>query len=1119
MFIISALEKAKGSFRPALFLFNWFLLSSLSYQSAVVAQTTYYVANAGNDSNNGTTTSTPFQSLAKVNSLALQAGDQVLFRRGDTFRGTLTIRRSGAVNKPIIFDAYGTGSKPILSGSVPVTNWTSAGNNIWQASCASCGGAVTGVYRNGTALPLGRFPNADAPNKGNLTIRAHTEKYQIFSQEHLPDNVDWKGAEVVMRPAAWIIDRAVVDAQYGDALNLFNYSNYTPRDNSEYFFQNHPATLDKNGEWCYDQANKKVLVYTNQGAPTDGLYTATAYSLGVDIANVSYITLRNLNIAETLNTSINGQNVSNFAMTDLDITNAGEDGIVISGSGNNILLENSKIKTVNNNGVWIGPYQTVNIRGNDMRRIALIAGRGKSGDGQYNGISSMANQNVMIENNVIDSVGYNGVTFWTNTTIRQNVIANFCFSKIDGGGIYSHNAGKSPMTNIHLLSNIIYTNPLPAGGTPWADYTIGIFLDDCVENVEIKNNTVFGNAQWGVFLHGAPNVTFTDNTLYNNRLSQLNVYHNYGICPIRNETVKRNIFVSKNPTQLAAQYESNADDILQYGLIDSNYYASPFNESAMIRGVAFNRGGNFNVNGWNQFSGGHDAHSRSSPLLYNEFKNEGSGGISRINSPFDEWTEGWELVYSPYGNAELAYAPQSPLDGGSMRISFPVLSGQSNSYAQVVKRFGNLSKGKGYVLRFDAVSSVDVPILVYLRQYGFPYQEFDRRYPVTIGATRKSYELPFIGTAFENDPVVMFQTDTEGPVIWIDNVRLQEDVPIINQPDDLIQLYYNPTLKDSTIILPAGAFRDVKNQAYANLVLLKPFTSIILLKDTIPLPPADLSLSLASKKRILQVNEPTEIRLRVRNEGNTQAELARWTYRLPANLQFIDSAGQPYTDNVLNGTVNQLAPQTDTTFSILVKPTLGGLFRTSAQLTTATSHDPDSNPNTGTYDGEDDASTTELRVGASASIFESPNPNQRPLPAVVSNQPVPDPAKADLSLAMSVNQRIPVVGDVLSYTISVSNAGGRTADGVQLQNMLPTGFQLVEATDWTINGLTMTRTLPSLLSGTTTTVSFRVRVLTPGHWVNQAQISASNVGDPDSTPGNGFTNGEDDQTQVDIRAR
>ena len=1119
MFINSVVRVSKANWFLKISFFVLFQLCFLLVQSTVWGQATYYVSSAGNDANNGRTIGTPFQSINKVNTLGLQAGDSVLFRRGDTFQGTLTIRASGSANRPVVFDAYGSGQKPVLSGSTPVTSWTNVSGNIWQATCSACGNQLTGLYRNDVGLPLGRWPNADAPNKGTLTIKSHAERYQIVSQQPLTSGNFWQGAEVVMRPTAWIIDRAVVDHQYDNALNLFNYSNYTPADGTGFFFQNHPATLDLNGEWYYNGSTKQVQLYSTSN-PNAQTITATVLGRAIDIAYVSYVSLRNLKLTQTLNTNLYATNVSNLTVSGLDITNAGEDGVTITGSGNTILLENSTILDANNNGFSIDAYQNFTMRGTTLRRIGLIAGRGKSGDGAYNGLQSVANLNALIEHNVLDSIGYNGITFGNNTTIRQNVISNYCATKIDGGGIYAWNGNKNPMTNIHILSNIIYTKPYERGTGYYYDYSIGIFLDDCVENVDIKGNTIFGNTQWGAFLHGATAVTFTDNTLFDNYTTQLVVYHNDGKCPIRNDVIQRNIIVSKQASQLVAQYESNGNDLNQYGAIDSNYYARPFDETATILGIINStQGGRFALTDWRTFSNGLDLHSKGSPITYSQYKNEGSGGTTRFYNTFDTDANGWYILYSNYNNAAATQDNTNKLDGGSLRVSFATPSGQTNSYAQAVNRFGAITKGKTYVLRFDAIASKKVSILVYLRTYGPPYTEYDRRYTISLDTIRTSFELPFTASDSDPDAVMMFQMDGEGPTFWLDNVRLQEDVPIRNNPSDFINLFYNPTLKDSVITL-RGAYRDVKNQPYTNSLVLKPFTSIILLKDTVPVLPADLSLTLQTVKRVIAINEIATIRLRVSNQSTNQAALCRWTCRLPATLQFVNASGQAASDNVLTGTVSQLGPLADTLITVLVKPTVSGLFRLGAQLTSATAPDPDSKPNSGLADGEDDAALLELHVvGPSSSVYDAPNPNQRALPAVASSQPAPVPDKADLSLRMVVSSATPRVNEVITYTLFVNNRGGSVADTVWLQNRLPPGVEFVPAPTWDKSGVLLTTKVGPVLVGATLSVSFQVRVVTAGVWLNQVQISKSSKPDPDSTPGNGFDKGEDDQAQIVIRTR
>ena len=74
---------------------------------------TYYVSATGNDAFAGTDLTTAWQSLTKVNAAmpTLTVGDQILFRKGNTFYDQLLITKAG-----ITFGTYGSGEKPILSG-------------------------------------------------------------------------------------------------------------------------------------------------------------------------------------------------------------------------------------------------------------------------------------------------------------------------------------------------------------------------------------------------------------------------------------------------------------------------------------------------------------------------------------------------------------------------------------------------------------------------------------------------------------------------------------------------------------------------------------------------------------------------------------------------------------------------------------------------------------------------------------------------------------------------------------------------------------------------------------------------------------------------------------------
>jgi len=98
---------------------------------------TYYIdATNGNDTNNGLSSTIAWRTIAKINSQTFSPGDQILFKRGETWRETLTIPSSGAAGNPIVFGAYGAGNRPRILGSDQITGWELDSGNIWVANFA-----------------------------------------------------------------------------------------------------------------------------------------------------------------------------------------------------------------------------------------------------------------------------------------------------------------------------------------------------------------------------------------------------------------------------------------------------------------------------------------------------------------------------------------------------------------------------------------------------------------------------------------------------------------------------------------------------------------------------------------------------------------------------------------------------------------------------------------------------------------------------------------------------------------------------------------------------------------------------------------------------------------------
>ncbi|HVU33657.1 MAG TPA: chitobiase/beta-hexosaminidase C-terminal domain-containing protein [Opitutaceae bacterium] len=169
---------------------TWCTLASAClalFASTVARATTYYVdSTAGSDSNSGTSSSAPWQSLAKVNGVsAFSPGDSILFARGGTWSGQLAPHGSGTSGSVITIDAYGSGSLPlplIQGGGATYAALQLQNQSYWEikhleiTNDSATAGSRVGVYIVATdvgALPHVHLVGLEVDNvNGNSTTDA-----------------------------------------------------------------------------------------------------------------------------------------------------------------------------------------------------------------------------------------------------------------------------------------------------------------------------------------------------------------------------------------------------------------------------------------------------------------------------------------------------------------------------------------------------------------------------------------------------------------------------------------------------------------------------------------------------------------------------------------------------------------------------------------------------------------------------------------------------------------------------------------------------------------------------------------------------------------------------------
>lgn len=151
------IKLAAGAVLIALLLLGGFLSGAQS--PVLAAGTTYFVSDAGDDNNEGTSPESAWKSLAKVNAAVLEPGDSVSFRRGDVWTGGLFVNQNGNAKSAITLDSYGSGSLPaIITGEegncIKIDGDYITVDGLRAEACGYAGFSISGdhnVIKNSTA--------------------------------------------------------------------------------------------------------------------------------------------------------------------------------------------------------------------------------------------------------------------------------------------------------------------------------------------------------------------------------------------------------------------------------------------------------------------------------------------------------------------------------------------------------------------------------------------------------------------------------------------------------------------------------------------------------------------------------------------------------------------------------------------------------------------------------------------------------------------------------------------------------------------------------------------------------------------------------------------------------
>lgn len=812
------------------------LVASAAIWATAASATIYYVSSSsGVDTNNGTSQSTPWRTIDRVNQTGVAPGDQVLFQRGGVYRGEIIWGNSGSASAPVVYGAYGTGADPVISGAKLVTGWAVHSGNIYKAYV---GMQVDYVYVGGVRMTLARTPNA-----GTWYRNSNAQGLSLTSTNITQASGTFTGSRCIVRSTASSVDTLRVTNQVGSTLTFGSgpVNWYMNQEDWGFFLENKLNLLDAANEWFYEKSSGYLYLWAPGNANPGSLTVeASVYVSGVNCyPGRHYATIQNLDFKNQRYAGIYNQDADHVTVTGCTMEDLYHG---IRSYGNYDTYSNNTFRRTYATACLLIDNNTT-FENNTLTDIALNIGMGETGWG-YFGIRS-SGQNNVIRGNRFNNIGYSPIIVDANHLVEKNIMYNFSVVLNDGGGIAFDNTN-----GLIVQDNVIrdavggidgnstsFINSQPMG--------VGIYFGNTSNvNCTVQRNTISNVSQYGINVDhcmNAANHKIKYNTIFNAGIGIcVSDYSNatgpYAVSPYFvasfNDEYTGNVVYGLTKDQLCLKFfNCHGNPYVDFGTFTNNVYYNPYNEPCIYFHNIYNATTKYySLEMW-QAAHGEETGSTRSPqhLVAYSTASELTGNLVTGGDFTATSVAGWQSQAAPT-NSQITRVTTN-LDNGCIKAYLPNTSlGTSFSFRN--PDWFPLVNGQWYRMRISTQGVVPGSIRWGMKAQSTlsdPYAVYEQL--VAFDSERRDLEIYFQNTITDNGQV-RFITDQPEANYFMDNVDVRKVTVTPIDPSTLHKIFINELTTAQSFTLPAGCWSDVSGvvSAGGSSFTLQPYTSKIFYK-------------------------------------------------------------------------------------------------------------------------------------------------------------------------------------------------------------------------------------------------------------------------------------------------